>query len=187
MVIWLGGCHTHTHTHTQTRAVHVTAVHISTRTRPSHNRSCAQLAHHNTLGVLSGVNTSPAPSPLPPLRDADSLAASSSVEGMAGISSHLNHLHLSTSSPYTGQPQPTAFTGQPQPQPQPTAYHSVEMLREVDLSQLCPLLCLQEHSSELHSSAGDSKAHHIQVITPDHTPSVQDDPSHPVHLYYPNR
>jgi hypothetical protein len=122
------------------------------------------------------------------------LGTSSGMEGVASnISSHLNHLHISTSSPYnTATPhQPAGYTAahttgaayQLAPHTAPVTPYAQQTGAGWTFSHHLPQ---QEHVSEVHNGNSEGKGH-IQVIaTADHTPSLGKDDQHSIHLYYPN-
>jgi hypothetical protein len=123
------------------------------------------------------------------------LGTSSGMEGVASnISSHLNHLHISTSSPYnTATPhQPAGYTAahttgaayQLAPHTAPVTPYAQQTGAGWTFSHHLPQ---QEHVSEVHNGNSEGKGH-IQVIaTADHTPSLGKDDQHSIHLYYPNK
>ena len=143
-----------------------------------------------------------------------SQTALATTSGVEGVASHLNHLHISTSSPYTppSHHQPTGYT----PQAGSTSYqiaphaatasqyppHQTHSGWNYHHTHVVPqqvysgrgswgvvsinLSHIQDHVPEVHSVAGEGKGH-IQVIAADHTPSLGKEDQHSIHLYYPNR
>ena len=111
------------------------------------------------------------------------IAASSSVEGVHNLGTQMGQLQISTSrggtATYSGQPQHTT-------QYHISTAHGTQYAHQTPTGwtiQHTPIV-QQDHSTE-HHSAGETKAHHIQVITPEH-PTQVDDTAHTVHVYYPN-
>lgn len=134
------------------------------------------------------------------------------MEGVAShLSSQLNHLHISTSSPYNPATphQPAGYTAahttgatyQLAPHAAPVTQYAQQTPGGWTFSHLPQQVggvavgvasnlhssFVQEHVSEVHSGSGEGKGH-IQVIAAaDHTPSLGKEDQHSIHLYYPNK